>query len=36
MLSYVLPEQAGRQLDRLTKVLRMASMTCAWTAATTS
>jgi|RhiMetdeSRZDD1v2_1073273.scaffolds.fasta_scaffold13250_5 hypothetical protein len=24
MLSYVLPEQAGRQLDRLTKVLRMA------------
>jgi hypothetical protein len=24
MLSYVLPEQPGRQLDRLTKVLRMA------------
>ena len=24
MLSYVLPEQPGRQLDRLIKVLRMA------------
>jgi hypothetical protein len=36
MLSYVLPEQPGCQLDRLTKYHVRPSMTSRWTAATTS
>jgi hypothetical protein len=36
MLSYVLPERPGRQLDRLIEVLRMAIDDLWVTAATTS